>query len=202
MADYNVWLERVRPLGVYLIVTLAIAALGVVVRARPAAGDVIDIVSVVVAFAAPVAIVVRGRTFARSVILGTQAPLSAVVLGIAGGLAGSALAAAAAALAHGGVVPWAVLRPPRPEEHWVVLALALPNALAATVVFQGWLQTKLLPQIGVWGAAAAALAIYAFGDRNAVAVAYALAPVALRATNGSLLACACAYLTASLVANL
>jgi membrane protease YdiL (CAAX protease family) len=202
MAEYSVWLERVRPLGIYLIVLLGTAALGLALRAWPAAGRAGDVAFVVVSMVAPVAIALRGGTNARSVMLGTLTPLRAVLLGIAAGLAGAALAVALAVALHTAAVPWSPIRPPHPDARWIALALVLPNAAAAAVVFQGWLQTKLSVPFGVWGAAAATLAIFVIGDRSAIGVAYALAPVTLRATNGSLLACVCAYLTQGIVANL
>jgi hypothetical protein len=202
MAEYNGWLERVRPLAVYIIAVGALAALGFAVRMTPGSGDVLDVAYVVVSVAAPVAIAVRGRAISGNVMWGTLAPHRAVLLGIAGGLAGAALAQGLATVLHAPAVPWTLIKPPRPDERWIVLALVAPNAIAAAIVFQSWLQTKLTAPLGVWGAAAATLAIFAISDRSASGAAYALAPLALRAGNGSLIACVCAYLTQGIVANL
>lgn len=196
------WLERVRPLAVYLIAVGFLAAVGFAFRTGPAARDVIDAAYVVVSLAAPAAIALRGRSISGGVMWGRLAPVQAVLLGIAAGLAGAALAFALAAMLHTAAVPWTLIKPPRPDQRWIVAVLLLPNAVAAAVIFQGWLQTKLGGPLGVWAAAAATLAIFAVGDRSAVGVAYALAPIALRATNGSLVACVCAYLTQGIAANL
>ena len=185
--EYHAWLERVRPLTVYVIAVLVAIVL---VRA----GGAFAVPGVVaVSVGAPAVVLLRGGRVAVPVLLGRAGVRDALLACAVALIASAVLAIVALGLSRAAIVVWSLFPAPPPAARTVVLALVVPNALAAAVVFQGWLQTRLALVVGPWAGALATLAMFAVADRSPIGIFAAAAPVALRATNGSLVASACAY---------
>jgi hypothetical protein len=195
-AEYHGWLERVRPLSVYLV---AVVAAVVLARAEPAfAVWVIVGMSIV----APVVVFVRSRATGSAIFLGTAGTRGALIAAAVAVVAAGTLALGARGLSHGTFPTWSLFQLPPPVPRPLALALVLPNAIAAAFVFQAWLQTRIALIAGRWVAVFATAAIYAVADRTPFAFLIAVAPAVARAENGSLVACICAYVVLEFVATL
>lgn len=195
-APYHGWLERVRPLSVYLIgVVVAV----VLARTVPASAAWIVIGMSVLA---PIVVLVRSRATGAEIFLGTAGMRGALIAVAFAIVAAGTLALGARGLSHGAFPTWSLFQPPPPAPRTLALVLVLPNAIAAAVVFQAWLQTRIALVAGRWVAVFATAAIYAVADRAPFAFLVAIAPAVARAENGSLVACICAYVVLGLVATL
>lgn len=195
-AAYHAWLERVRPLSVYLIAVIAAVAFA---RAVPASAPWIVIGMSIVA---PIVVLVRSRATGSEILLGTAGSRGALIAAAVAVVAAAALALGAHGLAHGALPTWSLFQLPPPVPRTLALALVLPNAIAAAFVFQAWLQTRIALVAGRWVAVFATAAIYAVADRSPFVFLVAIAPAVARAENGSLAACVCAYVVLGLVATL
>ena len=191
-AAYHAWLERVRPLSVYLIAVIAAVAFA---RAVPASAPWIVIGMSIVA---PIVVLVRSRATGSEILLGTAGSRGALIAAAVAVVAAAALALGA----HGALPTWSLFQLPPPVPRTLALALVLPNAIAAAFVFQAWLQTRIALVAGRWVAVFATAAIYAVADRSPFVFLVAIAPAVARAENGSLAACVCAYVVLGLVATL
>ncbi len=193
-ATYHGWLERVRPLSIYV---AGVVVAVVLARALPAdAAWAIVAVSII----APVVVLVRSRAAGAEIFLGNTGTRGALIASAVAVLAAATLALGAIQLAHGRFPTWSLFQVPPPVPRTVALALIVPNAIAAAIVFQAWLQTRIALVVGRWGAAVATVAIYALADRNPLALLIAIAPVIARAESGSLAACICAYIVLGAIA--
>lgn len=195
-AAYHAWLERVRPLTVEVI---AVATALVLAHVLPAAGDW-SIVAVSVVAAAVV--VVRSARADPAAVCGTAGVRGVLAASVVAAASTIVLALGARQLAHAPLGVWSLFQVPPPVPRTVALALVVPNALAAALVFNAWLQTRVALVAGRWVAAAACVAVYAAADRNLFAALVAIAPAVARAESGSLAACVCAYAVLGLFAVL
>jgi hypothetical protein len=193
-AAYHGWLERGRPLSIYV---AAVVIAVVLTRALPAdAAWAIVAVSII----APIVVLVRSRQTGAEIFLGTAGPRGALIASAVAVLAAATLALGAIQLSHGRFPTWSLFQVPPPVPRTIALALVVPNAIAAAIVFQAWLQTRISLVVGRWGAAVATVVVYAVADRNPLALFIAIAPVIARAENGSLVACICAYVVLGAIA--
>ena len=193
-AAYNGWLERVRPLTVELI---AVVVVLVSVRALPAAGDG---AVVAVAAAATILIAVRCGGAPLTAVIGDAGARTAVAAAIFASATALVLAIGALQLQHRPFAVWSLFAVPPPVPRAVAFALVIPNAVAAALVFQAWLQTRVALVANRWIAAAACVAVYAVADRDPFAVLVAIAPAIARAESGAFVACVCAYAVLGFIA--
>jgi len=194
--EYHAWLERVRPLSVYVV---AVVVALVLARAFPASAAALVVTASIVAAAV---VAVRAAGVATTVMLGTGGPRAASVAAVVAALGAAALALGAVQIGHGPFPIWSLFQVPAPVPRPIGLALVVPNAIAAALVFQAWLQTRIALVTGRWPAAAATVAIYALADRSPVGLLVAIAPAVARAESGSLAACIGAYVLLGLIATL
>jgi len=195
-AEYHAWLERVRPLSVYVV---AVVVALVLARSVPAYADALVVTASIVAAAVAA---VRAIGAATTVMLGTGGPRGALAAAVVAALGAAALAFGAAELGHGRFPTWSLFQVPAPVPRSIGFALVVPNAIAAALVFQAWLQTRIALVTGRWPAAVATVAIYALADRSPVGLLIAIAPAVARAESGSLAACIGAYVLLGLVGTL
>jgi len=186
-AAYHGWLERVRPLTVEVI---AVVVALVLAHAVPAGADWII---AAVAWLATIAIAVRAARAPENLLGTIPAALFAVGMAVV-------LAIAALQLAHRPAAVWSLFQVPPPVPRAIAFALVIPNAVAAALIFQAWLQTRVALGGGRWLAAGVCAVVYAVADRDPFALLIAIAPAVTRAENGSLVACIGAYVLLGAVA--
>jgi membrane protease YdiL (CAAX protease family) len=186
----------VRPLSIYIV---AVVTAVVLARTLPAFAVWPVVAASIIA---PVVVLVRSRDTGTPILLGTAGVRGALVAALVAIVTAAALTFGALELSHGRLTTWSLFQVPPLTPRTLTLALVLPNAIAAAIVFQAWLQTRIALVAGRWGAVFATALIYALADRSPFAFLVAFAPAVARAENGSLPACICAYVVLGIVAAL